>query len=126
LSDSSIFTDDKDSIIDDWLSVMRNKLEENANWFLIDVQQKTYVRIRLDEDVMKHLIFRFIKNSIKSYTTADEIFDDLYQIFDVSRFRVNLLVRVSVSRRLVSENKRREFINSHNSFFLSYFFDFFY
>jgi hypothetical protein len=31
LLNSSIFTDDKDSIIDDWLSVMQNKLKENAN-----------------------------------------------------------------------------------------------
>jgi hypothetical protein len=38
LSDSSIFTDDKDLIMNDWLSVMKNKLEENANWFSIDVQ----------------------------------------------------------------------------------------
>ncbi len=37
LSDSFVFIDDKDSIIDDWLSVMRNKLEENADWFLIDI-----------------------------------------------------------------------------------------
>ncbi len=64
LFDSSIFTDDKDSIIDDWLSVMRNKLKENTNWFSTDVQQKTYVRIRIDDDVMKHLIFRFFKDSI--------------------------------------------------------------
>ncbi len=28
---SSIFTDDKNLIIDDWLSVMQNKLKENAN-----------------------------------------------------------------------------------------------
>jgi hypothetical protein len=46
------------------LSVMQNKLKENANWFSIDVQQKTYVRIRIERDVMKHLIFRFFKNSI--------------------------------------------------------------
>ncbi len=31
---------------------------------------------------MKHLTSRFFKNSIKSYTIANEIFDDLYQIFD--------------------------------------------
>ncbi len=67
LPDSSVFTDDKDSIIDDWLSVMRNKLKGNANWFSTDVQQKAYVRIRIDDDVMKHLIFRFFKDSIKSY-----------------------------------------------------------
>ncbi len=41
----------------------------------------------------------------------------------MSRFRINLLVRWSVSRKLINENKRRRFISSHNSFFLSHFFD---
>jgi hypothetical protein len=91
LFNSSVFIDDKDLIIDDWLFVMRNKLEENSNWFSIDVQQKTYVRIKIDDDVMKHLTTRFFKNSIKSYITADEIFDDLYQIFDDSNRRTNAL-----------------------------------
>ncbi len=70
---------------------MRNKLKENANWFSTDVQQKAYVRIRIDDDVMKHLTARFFKNSIKSYTIANEIFDDLYQIFDDSNRRTNAL-----------------------------------
>jgi hypothetical protein len=91
LSDSSIFTDDKDFIIDDWLSVMRNKLEENANWFSINVQQKAYVRIRIKDDAIKHLTFRFFKNFIKSYTIVDKIFDDLYQIFEDSNRRINVL-----------------------------------
>jgi hypothetical protein len=73
------------------LSVMRNKLEENANWFSTDVQQKTYVRIKIDDEVMKHLISRFFKNSIKSYIIAKKIFDDLYQIFDDSNRRTNAL-----------------------------------
>jgi hypothetical protein len=54
------------------LSIMRNKLKENANWFFTDVQQKAYVRIRIDDDVMKHLISRFFKNSIKSYIISKE------------------------------------------------------
>ncbi len=33
LSDSLIFIDDKNSNIEDWLSAMRNKLKENADWF---------------------------------------------------------------------------------------------
>ncbi len=37
LFDSSVFTDDKNLIIDDWLSVMCNKLEGNSNWFSIDI-----------------------------------------------------------------------------------------
>jgi hypothetical protein len=70
---------------------MRNKLKENANWFLTDVQQKAYVRIKIDDDAMKHLTARFFKNSIKSYTIANEIFDDLYQIFDDLNRCINVL-----------------------------------
>ena len=33
LSNSLIFIDEKDSLINDWLSIMRNKLEENADWY---------------------------------------------------------------------------------------------
>ncbi len=113
LFDSSVFTDDKDSIINDWLSVMRNKLEENANWFSTDVQQKTYVRIRIDDDVMKHLIFRFFKNSIKSYITSKEIFDDLYQIFDDSNRRTNAL---KTYRRL----KQIESFKNFNTFWVEF------
>ncbi len=91
LSDSSIFIDDKDLIINDWLSITRNKLKENANWFSTDVQQKAYVRIKIDDDVMKHLISRLFKDSIKSYIISEEIFDDLYQIFDDSNCRINAL-----------------------------------
>jgi hypothetical protein len=76
---------------------MRNKLKENANWFSIDVQQKAYVRIKIEDDAMKHLTTRFFKNSIKLYTIANEIFDDLYQIFDDSNRRTNAL---KIYRRL--------------------------
>ncbi len=40
---------------------------------------------------MKHLIFRFFKNSIKSYIISKEIFENLYQIFDDSNRRTNVL-----------------------------------
>ncbi len=49
------------------------------------------MRIKIDDDAMKHLISRFFKNSIKSYIIANEIFDDLYQIFDDSNRRINAL-----------------------------------
>ncbi len=113
LFDFSVFTDDKNLIIDDWLSIMRNKLKENANWFFIDVQQKAYVRIRIDEDAMKHLIFRFFKNSIKSYIISKEIFDDLYQIFDDSNRRINVF---KAYRRL----KQVESFKNFNIFWIEF------
>jgi hypothetical protein len=91
LSDSFILIDDKNSNIEDWLSTMRNKLEENADWFLIETSKKTYVRTRIDEDAMKHLTSRFKKNLIKSFLIAEEIFHDLNRMFDHFNKRVNVL-----------------------------------
>jgi hypothetical protein len=113
LSDLFVFTDDKNLIIDDWLSIMRNKLKKNANWFFIDVQQKAYVRIRIDEDVIKHLIFQFFKNSIKSYNISEDIFDDLYQIFDDLNRRINAL---KTYRRL----KQIESFKNFNTFWVEF------
>jgi hypothetical protein len=73
------------------LSVMTNKLKENANWFFIETSKKVYVRIRIDEDAMKHLFVRFKKNSIKSFLTAKEIFDDLNRVFDDLNKKINAL-----------------------------------
>jgi hypothetical protein len=95
------------------LSVMRNKMKDNANWFFTDVQQKAYVRIRIGDDVMKHLISRFFKNSIKSYIISKEIFDDLYQIFDDSNRRTNAL---KTYRRL----KQIESFKNFNTFWVEF------
>jgi hypothetical protein len=113
LSDFFVFIDDKNLIIDNWLSIMRNKLKENADWFSIDVQQKAYVRTRIDDDAMKHLTARFFKNSIKSYIIANEIFDDLYQIFDDSNRRTNAL---KTYRRL----KQVELFKNFNTFWAEF------
>jgi hypothetical protein len=85
---------------------MRNKLEENANWFFIEMSKKIYVRIRIDENAMKHLFARFKKNSIKSFLIAKEIFDDLNRVFDDSNKRVNAL---KTYRRLKQVEVNKEF-----------------
>jgi hypothetical protein len=62
---------------------------------------------------MKHLTARFFKNSIKSYITADEIFDDLYQIFGDSNRRTNAL---KTYRRL----KQVELFRDFNTFWAEF------
>jgi hypothetical protein len=91
LFDSLILTDDKDSNIENWLFAMKNKLEENVDWFSIETSKKTYVRTWIDEDAMKHLTSRFKKDSIKSFFIVEEIFDDLNRVFDDFNKRINAL-----------------------------------
>ncbi len=58
---------------------------------MIETSKKVYVRIRIDENAMKHLFARFKKNSIKFFLIAKEIFDDLNRVFDDFNKRVNAL-----------------------------------
>jgi hypothetical protein len=64
------------------------------------------VRTRIDEDAMKHLTSRFKKDSIKSFLTAEEIFDDLNRMFDDFNKRVNVL---KTYRRLKQVKTNKEF-----------------
>jgi hypothetical protein len=86
LLDFSIFIDEKNFLIDNWLLIMRNKLKENANWYQIVLQKKVYVRTRIDDDAIRHLSSRFKKNSIKSFLSAEKIFEELNLIFDIRWF----------------------------------------
>ncbi len=106
LSDSLILTDDKDSNIENWLFAMRNKLEENVDWFSIETSKKTYVRTRIDENAMKHLTSRFKKDSIKSFLIAEEIFDDFNRVFDDFNKRINVL---KTYKRLKQVKANKEF-----------------
>ncbi len=106
LFDSLILIDDKDSNIEDWLSTMKNKLKENADWFSTETSKKTYVRTRIDEDAMKHLTSRFKKNAIESFFIVEEIFDDFNRMFDDFNKKVNVL---KTYKRLKQVKTNKEF-----------------
>jgi uncharacterized protein YktB (UPF0637 family) len=91
LFDFSILIDEKESHINDWLSVIRNKLEENADWYQTSLQEKAYVRTHIEEDAIRHLFSRFRKNLSKSFLCAKEILKELEYIFDDSNKRVNFM-----------------------------------
>jgi hypothetical protein len=109
LLDSSIFIDDKNSNIEDWLSTMRNKLKENADWFSIETGKKAYVRTRIDENEMKHLTSRFKKDSIKSFMIVEKIFDDLNRVFDDLNKRVNVLKAYKRLKQIETNKKFHTF-----------------
>ncbi len=109
LFDSSIFIDDMNSNIEDWLSTMRNKLKENADWFSIETSKKAYVRTRIDEDAMKHLTSRFEKDSIKSFMIVEKIFDDLNRIFDDFNKRINALKAYKRLKQIETNKKFHTF-----------------
>jgi uroporphyrinogen-III synthase len=70
---------------------MRNKLKENANLFFTVVQQKAYVRIKIDDDCHEASYFSIFQEFDQVVIISKEILDDLYQIFDDSNRRINAL-----------------------------------
>ncbi len=54
---------------------------------------------------MKHLFARFKQNSIKSFLTAKEIFDDLNRVFDNFNKRINAL-KIYKRLKQVKMNKK--------------------
>ncbi len=109
LLDSFILTDDKNSNIEDWLSTMKNKLKENADWFSIETSKKAYVRTRIDEDAMKHLTSRFKKDSIKSFMIVEKIFNDLNRVFDDFNKKVNALKAYKRLKQIETNKKFHTF-----------------
>jgi hypothetical protein len=85
---------------------MRNKLKENVDLYSIETQKKAYVRIKIEEDAMKHLTSRFKKDFIKSFLIAENVFDDLNRMFDDSNKRVNVL---KTYKRLKQVESYKEF-----------------
>jgi hypothetical protein len=77
------------------------------------VQQNTYVRIKIEDDAIKHLISRFFKNSIKLFIISKKIFENLYQIFNDSNRCINAL---KVYRRL----KQIELFKDFNTFWVEF------
>ena len=66
----------------------------------------TYLRAKIDDDAMKHLMSRFKPNSIKPFETVDEIYSALEEIFDDPNRRINALKKY---RRLKQVEPFKEF-----------------
>ncbi len=62
---------------------------------------------------MKHLIFSFFKNSIKSYIISKEIVDDLYQIFDDLNRRINALKAYKRLKQVNITSSHEKNVNLH-------------
>ncbi len=84
---------------------MRNKLKENADWYLNERSRKVYVRTRIENDVMKHLTSRFKKDFIKSFLIVEEIFDDLNRVFNDSNKRMTVLKTYKRLKRIEANKK---------------------
>ena len=81
LSDPPLFTDGKDPSIDQWLSKMRGKFEINWDHYLSERSKLIYAENRVGGKALQHLEPCLRLNSITPFTTIDDLFNHLEDIF---------------------------------------------
>jgi len=82
LSNSSLFTDEKESIWDDWQEKIRDKLEININHFDINRTILIYVHFRIEEDAVKATLAWRQQASLNLYVTINDLLNELAQLYD--------------------------------------------
>ena len=82
LSNSSLFTDEKESIWNDWQEKIRDKLEINVDHFDINRVILIYVHFRIEEDAVKATLAWHQQDSLNLYITVDDLLNELAQLYD--------------------------------------------
>ncbi len=89
LSNSSLFTDEKESIWNDWQEKIRDKLEINVDHFNNDKAILVYIYFRISEDAVKVILVRCQRDSLNSYSTINDLLYELAQLYDDSDKETN-------------------------------------
>jgi hypothetical protein len=89
LSNSSLFTDEKESIWDDWQEKIRDKLEINVDHFDNDRVILVYIHFWISEDAVKVTLVRRQRDSLNSYSMINDLLDELAQLYNDSDKETN-------------------------------------
>ncbi len=87
--DSSLFTDEKNSIWENWYEKVQNKLKINVDLFSSERAKLSYVHFRLFDDAAEIIQSRRERDCFNSYKIVDELLKELAQLFDDSDKEVN-------------------------------------
>ncbi len=89
LLNSSLFTDEKESIWNDWQEKIRDKLEININHFDNDKAILVYIHFWISEDAVKVTLVRHQQDSLNFYSMINDLLDELAQLYDDSDKETN-------------------------------------
>jgi len=89
LLNSSLFTDEKESIWDDWQEKIRDKLEINVNHFDNDKAILVYIHSWISEDAVKVILVRCQQDSLNFYSMINDLLDELTQLYNDSDKKTN-------------------------------------
>ena len=89
ISDSSLFTDEKNSTWENWYGKIQNKLEINVDLFSNERVKLCYIHSRLFDDAAEITQARRERDCVNLYKIVDDFLKELAQLFDDSNKKVN-------------------------------------
>ncbi len=89
LLNSSLFTDEKEFIWNDWQEKIRDKLEINIDHFNNDKTILVYIYSWINEDTVKVILVRFQWDSLNSYSMINDLLNELAQLYNDSDKEIN-------------------------------------
>ncbi len=120
LLNSSLFTDEKESIWNDWQEKIRDKLKINVNYFNNNKAILVYVHSWISEDAVKVTLVRRQRDSLNSYSMINDLLDELAQLYDDFDKETNF--RRKYANLIQEKSKFNDFysIFQHLFFYLKY------
>ncbi len=89
ISDSSLFTDEKNFIWKNWYEKIQNKLEINVDLFSNEWVKLSYVHSRLFDDAAEITQAKCKHNCVNLYKIIEDLLKELAQLFNDSNKKVN-------------------------------------
>jgi len=89
ISDSSLFTDEKNSTWENWYEKIQNKLKINVDLFSNERVKLSYIHSRLFDDTAKIIQARREHDYVNLYKIIKDLLKELTQLFNDSNKKVN-------------------------------------
>ena len=89
LLNSSLFTDEKESIWNDWQEKIYDKLEINVDYFNNDKVILVYIYFWINEDAVKVILVEYQQDSLNFYSMINDLLDELAQLYNDSDKETN-------------------------------------
>jgi len=120
ISDSSLFTDEKNSTWENWYGKIQNKLEINVDLFSNERVKLSYIHSRLFDDAAEIIQARREHDCVNLYRIVNDLLKELAQLFNDLNKKVNF--RRKYYNLIQRFKKFSEFYTQfqHLSFYLDY------
>ncbi len=89
ISDSLLFTNEKNSTWNNWYEKIQNKLEINVDLFFNEWVKLSYIHSRLFNDAAESTQTRCKRDCVNFYRIVEDLLKELAQLFDDSNKKVN-------------------------------------